>query len=206
LIFNIGFRWAIVTRSLGARAISYDIATFYNVYDDLRTVVYGPAERDPVYGTFVYPGTFVNAQLANSYGVELATNYSVSEHWRLSANYTFLKVLLWNPDQSTNGNSPQHQVYLKSSWDLSENVDFDLMLRYVDCIPVMDVPSYITMDLRLAWRPRKNLELALVGQNLLQQYHYEFGQTTEFGPTSENPGHEVSEVPRGVYGTATWRY
>jgi iron complex outermembrane receptor protein len=56
------------------------------------------------------------------------------------------------------------------------------------------------MDLRLAWRPRKHLELAVVGQNLLQAYHY------EFGPTTETLGNEATEVPRGVYGTVTWRF
>jgi iron complex outermembrane receptor protein len=75
------------------------------------------------------------------------------------------------------------------------------MARYVDCLTSLDVPSYITMDLRLAWRPRKHLELAMVGQNLLQTYHYEFGQSTEVAGT----GWEVTEVPRGVYGTLTWR-
>ena len=48
----------------------------------------------------------------------------------------------------------------------------------------------------------KHLELAVVGQNLLQTYHYEFGQSTEIAAT----GWEVAEVPRGVYGTASWRY
>jgi len=66
--------------------------------------------------------------------------------------------------------------------------------------PLYSVPSYITMDLRLAWRPRKHLELAVMGQNLLQPYHYEFGSSTD------SLGNEVTEVPRGVYGTASWRY
>jgi iron complex outermembrane recepter protein len=56
------------------------------------------------------------------------------------------------------------------------------------------------MDLRLAWRPREHLELAIVGQNLLQSHYYEFGQLSAF------QGYEVTEVPRGVYGTLTWRY
>jgi hypothetical protein len=56
------------------------------------------------------------------------------------------------------------------------------------------------MDMRLAWRPRERLELAVVGQNLLQPHHY------EYSPAAASFGQEVTEVPRGVYGIATWRY
>jgi len=56
------------------------------------------------------------------------------------------------------------------------------------------------MDLRLAWRPRKRLELAVVGQNLLQESHREFPGNITASPVLS------TEVPRGVYGTVTWRY
>jgi iron complex outermembrane recepter protein len=52
------------------------------------------------------------------------------------------------------------------------------------------------MDLRLAWRPRKRLELAMVGQNLLQNHHLEYAESAASG--------SGIEVPRGVYGTLTW--
>ena len=68
--------------------------------------------------------------------------------------------------------------------------------RYVDRLSAINVPSYISMDLRLAYRPRKHLELAVVGQNLLQKHHQEFNAYPQ-GP--------VTEVPRGVYGTLEWR-
>ena len=42
-----------------------------------------------------------------------------------------------------------------------------------------------------------DLELAVVGQNLLQPHHY------EFGPAPDAFNSQVTEVPRGVYGTAT---
>jgi iron complex outermembrane receptor protein len=98
-----------------------------------------------------------------------------------------------------------NQVYLKSSWTVYKNVDFDLMARYVDelaCPAAAPrvIPSYIEMDMRLAWRPRKYWEVALVGQNLLQPYHYEF-----YGGMESFPLY-ATEVPRGVYGTLTWRH
>jgi iron complex outermembrane receptor protein len=183
---------------------SYDIATFYDVYDGLRsTIVGGPIGPPP---PVILSAPFMNLGTADTYGVELATNWAATEHWRLMANYTLLRVLVHDdPSKLGEGDSPKHQVYLRSSWDLGENVDYDLTLRYVDCIsgPVVDpvaVPAYVTMDMRLAWRPRKHLELAVVGQNLLQSHHYEFGGVIE------DPATLVTEVPRGVYGNATWRY
>jgi iron complex outermembrane recepter protein len=60
------------------------------------------------------------------------------------------------------------------------------------------IPSYVTGDLRLAWRPAKNWEFALVGQNLLEAHHAEFSSTTI--------ATERTEVERSVYGKLTWRF
>jgi iron complex outermembrane receptor protein len=189
-------------RTQATNQFSYDIATFYNIYGGLsKTAVTGPPSPEffPQPTHLVLPLTLNNGTGADTYGVELATNWSISDHWRLSTQYTFLRILTYPVDTAGDGGSPKHQVYMRSSWDLRENVDFDLTLRYVDCLTGYDVPSYLTMDARLAWRPRKHLELAVVGQNLLQDHHQEFGVVPL-------PGYEVTEVPRGVYGTVTWRY
>jgi iron complex outermembrane receptor protein len=139
--------------------------------------------------------------VAHSYGIELAGTYAVSERWNLYAQYTYLQMHIYD-DQllQGDGNSPCNQFYLRSSWNVRKNVDFDLMGRYVDRLVGLDVPRYIEMDARVAWRPRQRLELALVGQNLLNSYHYEFGRTIE---TSNGI---LTGTPRGVYGTVTWRY
>jgi len=70
------------------------------------------------------------------------------------------------------------------------------VINIIDRLKSLDVPSYISMDLRLGWQPRKALELAVVGQNLLHQHHWEY-----------NSGGIVpmAEIPRGVYGTISWR-
>ena len=50
-------------------------------------------------------------------------------------------------------------------------------------------------DARLAWRPVPHLELSIVGQNLLQPHHAEYGG---------DPGPLVG-IKRGVYASMTWR-
>jgi iron complex outermembrane receptor protein len=175
---------------------SWDIATFYNTYDHLRTLPFtGFTPPD------ILMFQFQNGATAHSYGAELAGTYAVSERWNLYAQYTYLQMHVYD-DQllQGDGNNPCNQVYIRSAWNVRKNVDFDLMGRYVDRLVGLNVPGYIEMDARLAWRPRERLELALVGQNLLNTYHYEFGRTTETYNSI------LSGTPRSVYGTATWRY
>ena len=57
------------------------------------------------------------------------------------------------------------------------------------------VDSYITLDVRLAWKPLKNLELTLVGQNLAERWHREFVSLDSLS----------TQVQRGVYGKITWK-
>ena len=158
-------------------------------------------ENDPWPPHGIYPLGVVNGAYANTYGVELSQNYSVSEYWRLYAQYTYLQVSMYNNYSNIReGTDPHNQVYLRSSWDLRHDLEFDLIGRYVDNLPGLAVPTYITMDLRLAWRPRKHLEMAVVGQNLLQNQHL------EYNPLASETGAAVTEVPRGVYGTITYQY
>jgi iron complex outermembrane receptor protein len=174
---------------------SWDVATFYNSYDHLRTL------PNVGYTAPYFMYQFQNGATAQSYGVELAGTYAVSERWNLYAQYTYLQMHVYD-DQLLygDGNNPCNQIYVRSAWNLRKNVDFDVMGRYVDRLVGLNVPNYIEMDMRLAWRPRERLELALVGQNLLNAYHYEFGRTTE------TYNGILSGTPRSVYGTATWRY
>jgi iron complex outermembrane receptor protein len=101
-------------------------------------------------------------------------------------------------EATTEGSSPHHQFFIRSLVDLGWNIQFDSTLRYVDVLPAQKIPSYLTLDLRLAWSPRKDLEFAIVGQNLLDDRH------PEFAPTFI--GTQQTEVERSVYGTVVWRF
>jgi iron complex outermembrane receptor protein len=59
----------------------------------------------------------------------------------------------------------------------------------VDVAPSPNIASYFTMDVHLAWH-YKNVELSLVGQNLLDNRHPEF----------------QTEIPRNIYGKVTIRF
>jgi iron complex outermembrane recepter protein len=197
----------LVAYEIGYRAqpveqFAYDITLFYNAYESLVSLVPGGEYVDD-YGNLIVPFDMRNTARGQTYGVELSGEQKVSEHWRLSASYSYLHMQLHaaeggEPNMSP-GASPCNQVKASSSWDLGDHWQFDMSWRYVDALLSLEVPSYITMDLRLAYQPNKHLEFAVIGRNLLDDHHLEFREV----PPIYFYG---TEVQRSVYGKVTYRY
>jgi hypothetical protein len=59
------------------------------------------------------------------------------------------------------------------------------------------IASFIKLDLGITWHPIKSLEIGIWGKNLLDGGHPEFGSLE----TSL-----ITEIPRSVMGTITWRF
>jgi iron complex outermembrane receptor protein len=201
LAFELGYRSQLTPR------LALDVATFYNRYRHLVTAEAGTPflETEPAPIHAVLPLVGDNRMRGKSYGAELAVDWQALSRWRLQAVYSYLQLLLDVDDDSQSDlfkelaqTAPHHQASLRSSLDLPKGVELDLWLRYIDNLPAPDIGSYLTLDARLAWTPRRNLELALVGQNLLDDRHPEFA--------SEKLDAAVMEIERGVYGKITWQY
>ena len=181
LSYELGYRIRPVNRW------SVSLATFFNQYDDLRSVdAAGP-------GVF----TFDNNQEAESWGLELASDVQIAEWWRIRGGYTWFEKNIWQTSptvvpgaEELEGNDPSSQFVLQSMMDLPRHFQFDVVGRFVSELESPEIPSYFALDVRLAWHYR-NAEVALVGQNLLDNSHPEFG---------------ASEIPRGVYGRLTLRW
>lgn len=180
--------------------VSVDVTAFYNDYDRLETLEFVA----PPPG-FAFAQRAANRMEGETYGAELAADWQPKSWWRLRSSYTFLQVQLHrdsssnNPDaEAAEQRSPHHQFSVRSSLDLPWNLEFDLGLRYVDALNNLNVPSYFSLDARLAWKPVKDLEVAVVGQNLLDRSHPEFKPTTiRTLPV---------EVERTVFGKVTWKF
>jgi iron complex outermembrane receptor protein len=82
--------------------------------------------------------------------------------------------------------------------DMMQDLSLDCWARYVDDLPSQEMDSYITLDVRLGWKVRENVELSVVGQNLLDDRHPEY--EPEFVDTI------ATEVERSVYGKVTWQF
>lgn len=187
--------------------VSFDVAAFLNHYRDLATgEIVGLSFAGGLPPTRVVADTrYVNDLEATSYGVELAVDWQPASWWRLRGAYGVIDVDFGTREsvvdtdlQWFDYSPPQHQAALRSSMSLGENVDLDATLRLVDEIESLDIDGYAELDLRLAWRPKDGVELAIVGQNLLQQDHLEF--------RPEAPSAVPTEVERAVYGQITLRF
>ena len=172
------------------RKLSLSLATYYNDYDHVRSLRPG------------MPFTIGNDLRGEAYGAELTGTCEITDWWRLRAGYSYFhKRLFLRPGGSDfnngrgEGNDPENQFSLRSSMDLPCHLELDAGIRYVDTLAAPNVPSYIGLDLRLSWKPLKNLELAVVGQNLLDNRHPEFG-----APTNRQ------EIERSVYGKISWSF
>lgn len=196
----------VIAYELGYRAqlsqkVSASISTFYNDYDNIRSLSSTPVTD--------FPFTFENNLEAETYGMELSASYQLFNWWRLRGGYNLLKehfrIKPGKMDVNAAHNEtadPQQQFSLRSSMDLPENLELDAGLRWVDRLPINKgpnvemVPSYFELDVRLAWQATKNIEISLVGQNLLHDHHPEYGF----------PGPNREEITRSVYGKVTWRF
>jgi iron complex outermembrane recepter protein len=105
----------------------------------------------------------------------------------------------WSNDPTSaagyNGSSPRHQVAVQSLFNLPKKLEFDQTYRYVAALPAQTVTSYNTVDTRLSWHFAGQMEGSVVGRNLLQPHHPEFGG---------DPGGLVG-IERSAYAQITWR-
>ncbi|WP_231890949.1 TonB-dependent receptor domain-containing protein [Methylomonas koyamae] len=197
IAYEIGYRTTFV------KALSLDVTAFYNDYDNLRNVSQGGGTFDPVSGVVVIPLTLNNNFQAKTYGYEVAAVWQMLDWWRWDANYSLLKSDFAATTNFIAAAGPQQRVSLRSALSLRKDLDFDLWLRYVDSnaavgvFGLQHIDDYVTMDVRLAWRPAQNLELSLVGQNLLSDSHLEFRQENQTLPTF---------IDRGMYGKLAWSF
>jgi iron complex outermembrane receptor protein len=162
---------------LGYRAtprpnLSFSINGFYNVYDDLRTVSITPV--------IFFPLNLSNNGEAETWGIEAWGSYDVSPTWRLSAgvstltkDYNATPTLEDISGLISIGDDPDYQVLLHSQHDLTDAVELDVHLRAVGDLATVD--SYLEADVRLAWRLTDQLELSLVGRNLIEDRRVETG-------------------------------
>jgi iron complex outermembrane receptor protein len=171
-------------------SLTASLATFYNSYDKLRSLELGS------------PVILANGLDGNSRGVEASATVLARGWWRLSGGYTFLRLELEAEPGSSDttqakqaGDSPRHQWFLRSSMTLPHGLALDVGVRSVGELPNQRIPGYVACDGRVGWQPTRAVEIALVGSNLFDPQHPEFGT-----PASRR------EVERSLYGKVTCRF
>jgi iron complex outermembrane recepter protein len=182
-----------------------DAALFYNRYDDLYSFQVGSLflEASPLPVHAVLPLLSSNGIRGATKGFEVAPDWKPASRWELKASYSYLEMQLENKPGSNDpssvaGNersSPRHQGTIQSLLNLPKKLEFDQTYRYVSALSAQGIKSYSTADARLGWHFVRQMELSVVGQNLLQPHHAEFGG---------DPGGLVG-IKRSIYAQITLR-
>ena len=188
LAFEAGYR----TRP--APRISLDFAGFYNLYDRIRSIELLNLAGDV---------TLRNNLNVTSWGGEVSASVDMSESLRITTGYSsFRRTLTTEPGASDifagslEGNDPRHQFLIRTSADILGNFEWDSMLRFVGALPSPPVPHYVELESRFGWTPTSSINIAIVGRNLLDRQHPEFG----------NPSPVRPEVKRNIYLEASFRF
>jgi len=185
--YEVGYRVRPVDR------LSLSIATYYNMYSDLRSINNNPNPPTTL--------IFANDQKATGWGLELSGKLVVNDWWRLRGGYTYANKTIKptaNNVLSVSGLfealDPRNQAMFQSVMELPGHLQFDMSGRYVDKIdgysPDTNVPPYFAVDARLAWEYRQ-FSLAVVGKDLTDEGHREFG---------------ANQIPRSAYFKLTLRF
>jgi iron complex outermembrane receptor protein len=177
-VYEVGYRGLALAR------FSYSITVFHTDYDHLRTQELAPSRTAII---------FANEMQGHTNGVETWGAFQATNFWRLSAGFMQLSEKLQLKPDSLDpqaalgaGRDPAQSWTLRSSLDLAYQSELDVSARHVTALSNPSVPSYLAVDLRVGWKPRQQLELSIIGQNLFSAAHPEFtGPSTrsEFGPS-----------------------
>ena len=160
------------TRVQATEAVAFSISGYYNLYDDLRSIEFSPGGLPLLWG---------NKLEGDTYGVELWGSYRPFDWWKLSASVNlFGDDLRFEPGASQVlgtaqvGSDPREQASLGSSITLDDGITVDARLRHVGELPDPHVPGYTELNGRVGWYVRRNVQLSLIGENLLHRGHQEY--------------------------------
>ena len=169
-------------RAQWGRALSWSATLFRDEYKGLRAGVPGEV-----------PATVQNLVDGPIQGLEAWGTWQATEKWRLSAGYLTLHQRLryccgLSPATRSFpglGVDASEQWSMRSSLDLGNRTEFDLMARRVGRLSAV-VPSYISLDAQLAQQVTRTLRVALIARNLFDPRHVEYLSTGSGGaPDSE---------------------
>jgi iron complex outermembrane receptor protein len=172
--------------------LDVDVAAFVNDYGRLRTRNLPTSAGEPV--------VLGNDLRDLSRGVELSVRIQPVAAARATVSYAFLTHdLELTPGVLDLGGGradvadPRHMVQVHGRFDLPRAVELDAYWRHVGELPDPGAPRWSDLTLRAGWRPHTQLQLSLIGRDLLHDTHREFA----------NPAGGVFLLRRAVFMRAT---
>jgi iron complex outermembrane receptor protein len=153
--------------------LDVDVAAFVNDYDRLRTRNLPTSLGEPI--------RLGNDLRDLSRGIEVSVRVQPVPMARAMVSYAFLTHdLELAPGVLDLGGGradvadPRHQLQVHGRFDLPRAVELDVYWRRVGELPDPGAPPWSDLTLRGGWRPHADMELSLVGRDLLHRTHREF--------------------------------
>ena len=169
-VYELGYRGQPFAR------LSWSATGFYHDLEKQRSITPAPG------GALV-----TNDREGHTSGIETWSAWRITDHWRLEAGYTHqrtkLRLVPGAVDlQQASGiaSDPSDWWKLRTSFDIGDQWQFDVMARHYGWLFNRGVPSYTAVDARLAWRISPRVEISLVVQNLFDDKHIEWAPGAEF--------------------------
>lgn len=126
----------------------------------------------------------INTGKVENYGLETAIRYQLNNYLAFNGNYSYLHM------KHAVLAAPEHKLYVgaqynRKLWNITTGVQYIHNL-YTQIKPISTKESYVMWNLRGAYRPTKNIELFVKGENLLNQSYdinagFPMPGTTVFG-------------------------
>lgn len=202
LAYELGHRWQVLD------SLALDLATFYNDYGGLSSLEFGEPFIDPQNGQTIIPIVNENFTNGHAQGIEALVSYSPLPSWRLTGIYSYLNLSL-NPEGDDlnrgawhDGSTPRHQFGVQSFIDLPGGFQLDMQFRRIteierspEIVDGASIDGYSELNVRVGYHLSEDIELSVLGQNLLHAQHTEVGAPESRG-----------EIERAVFGQIKYRF
>lgn len=166
--YEVGYRY------WNSDQFSIDLAAYYNESDNSidRNLLLGNSPSN-------------NTGKSTALGLEMTAAWRPFDWARFQFSSSFMNINTKPPKNldggsyNVNNRDPRFQCAFRSAFDISPALELDFWVRYSDSFLrdhtyYKPIGSYVAMDVRLAYKPHKNVELAFVANNLNDPQHTEF--------------------------------
>ncbi|WP_041963042.1 TonB-dependent receptor [Sulfurospirillum cavolei] len=173
--YEIGTDWAFVEDQHAK------VALFYTKTKDYIASVSGLTNTNPALGcTGTNCKQMQNFDQEEHKGAEVSLNSQWNEQLRSTLSYTYIDATI-EDSKTANAkyttDTPKHSYYASLTYSPIHSVDITPIVRhegkrYSTVSGSEESSSYTVADIRVAYRPIKNLELAVGIKNLFDEYYY----------------------------------
>ena len=184
--YEAGWRWR------PAQRLNFDLTLFEHRYHHVLQAMPAQPYFDLNSMTVVQPYAYLNGLTTRTRGAEFAVDWRALQRLRVQGTASSFHMNSVRAPQAIAGperSDAERLLTASVRVDVNEHAEVDLAWRWVAERPLWNIPSYDSLDLRLAWRPTPHFELEFAVDNLLDERHVEF-----FDERGQRPGAELGRT------------